>query len=128
MDPYDKTRIFGGYFYNLFKCRFQSDDVIDFFTDKVAACHIWIKGCGFKYFKILLKVVGWCHGIFDNCKRYPTHGSKKSYHDASFLIYFGHDFMYLSEHLYGLIFFNKCRITYLSIYYSLFLIISGNPQ
>ena len=126
--PDHKVRITSCDLYNFLKCRRQLLNVIDFFSDKVAACHIRVLHHRIQNRQILHQIIRRCYAVLHDRQRDSAHCRKEADQHAGLLQNLRHHLVHLFQHMKRLILLHQRGIADLHILNSLPLILPGNPQ
>ena len=126
--PDHKVRITPCDLYNFPECRCQLLNVIDFFSDKIAARHIRVLHHRIQNRQILHQIIRRCYAVLHDRQRNSAHCRKEANQHTGLLQNLRHHLVHLFQHMKRLVLLHKRGITDFHILNSLPLILSGNPQ
>ena len=103
-------------------------DIIELFSDNVAARHVRVRGNALQRLQILPEIVSRLHLVLHDGQRNPADGSQKPQQNSRLLGNGRHDGVYLLQHRRGALFFDKGRVRDLRVAHPLPRVAAGYPQ
>ena len=128
VDPDHKARVQRRDPHQLLDYRPQLQDVVDLFSQNIAAGHIGISGDGFEYLQVFRQVISGRDRVLDDGQRHPADPGQKSDQHSGFPVDGGHDGVDLPQHLHRFFFLHQRGVGDLHIFDPVPGIGTGDPQ